>query len=83
MLLVIALDTCVGAIPVLGDVFDVAYKANRRNLEILEPYLGATPQKPRFTDYLVVGAAFLLLVLSIVLPVVIALHVLASIFGAN
>ncbi len=30
----IGVDLLVGAVPVVGDVFDVAYKSNRRNLEI-------------------------------------------------
>lgn len=32
----ILLDMTVGAVPVLGDVFDVAFKANRRNLGLLQ-----------------------------------------------
>lgn len=32
----ILLDTLVGALPILGDVFDVAFKANRKNLELFE-----------------------------------------------
>ena len=32
----ILLDLIVGSIPVLGDVFDVLYKANRRNLKLLK-----------------------------------------------
>lgn len=36
MLLNAAADTVVGAIPVLGDLFDAGYKANQRNLELLE-----------------------------------------------
>ncbi|QEH34445.1 hypothetical protein OJF2_29840 [Aquisphaera giovannonii] len=35
----VLLDTAVGAIPLLGDLFDVAFKANTRNLRLLEPYL--------------------------------------------
>jgi hypothetical protein len=35
----IALDTVVGAIPVLGDVFDVAWKANKKNAALLSAYL--------------------------------------------
>ena len=35
MLANIALDTLIGEIPVLGDVFDFAFKANLRNLAIL------------------------------------------------
>jgi hypothetical protein len=31
-------DTAVGAIPLLGDLFDVAFKANTRNLQLLEPF---------------------------------------------
>jgi hypothetical protein len=29
-----AVDLAVGAIPILGDVFDVAFRSNRRNLEL-------------------------------------------------
>ena len=34
------LDFAVGTVPLLGDVFDVAFKANRRNIEILKRHLG-------------------------------------------
>ena len=33
------IDTVVGAVPVLGDVFDVAYKANRKNVALLKAHL--------------------------------------------
>lgn len=36
----IILDFIVGLIPFLGVIFDVAYKANIRNLKILEKYTG-------------------------------------------
>jgi hypothetical protein len=32
----VALDSMVGAIPVLGDIFDVAFKSNARNAALLE-----------------------------------------------
>jgi hypothetical protein len=35
----VALDTLVGAIPVLGDMFDVSYKSNRRNIALARRYL--------------------------------------------
>jgi len=35
----VLLDIAVGAIPLLGDLFDVAFKANTRNFRLLEPYL--------------------------------------------
>lgn len=31
----VVLDTVVGSVPLLGDVLDVAFRANRRNLELL------------------------------------------------
>jgi hypothetical protein len=37
----IALDTLVGAIPLLGDVFDVAWKANKKNIALLNAYLAS------------------------------------------
>ena len=35
----IALETFVGFVPILGDVFDFYFKANLRNLDILEEHL--------------------------------------------
>lgn len=37
----VAIDTLIGAIPVIGDVFDFAYKANLKNLRIYEQALYA------------------------------------------
>jgi hypothetical protein len=36
----VALDVLVGAVPVLGSVFDFAFKANRRNLRLLRRFIG-------------------------------------------
>jgi hypothetical protein len=40
MLLNIAIDLAAGAVPVVGDVFDVAFKANRRNMDLLRAHAG-------------------------------------------
>ena len=34
----VAIEGVVGAIPVLGDLFDVGFRANRRNVKILKEY---------------------------------------------
>lgn len=39
MLLNLLLDTLLGAVPLLGDLFDVGYRANRRNVDLLEAHL--------------------------------------------
>lgn len=36
----ILMDTAIGEIPVVGDIFDFFYKANRRNLNILKKHQG-------------------------------------------
>lgn len=38
----LALDTTVGAVPLLGDLFDMAYKANQRNMRIVIEHLERT-----------------------------------------
>jgi hypothetical protein len=39
MLVNVALDGVVGAVPLVGDAFDVAFRANRRNLALLREHL--------------------------------------------
>lgn len=39
MLLNVLVDVAVGAIPFLGDLFDFAFKANRRNIALLKRYI--------------------------------------------
>ena len=38
MALNILIDALVGAIPVLGDIFDVAFKANQRNIKLMREH---------------------------------------------
>ena len=40
----VLIDMAVGSIPLLGDIFDVAFKANRRNLDLLRRNLPADPR---------------------------------------
>ena len=44
MLSNIALDALIGTVPILGDIFDFAFKAQTRNLALLDAYV-ATPHK--------------------------------------
>ena len=38
----VMLDGLVGAVPLVGDAFDVAFRANRRNMDLLRAHLGKT-----------------------------------------
>ena len=44
MLANVAIDGVVGAIPLVGDVFDVAWRANRRNIALFQKHLASEPR---------------------------------------
>ena len=41
----VLIDVAVGAIPLLGDLFDIGFKANTRNIQLLEPYRHRDPRE--------------------------------------
>ncbi len=43
MLANVAIETIVGTVPILGDAFDIAWKANRKNYLLLERAIGNIP----------------------------------------
>lgn len=73
MVINIAIDALVGAIPIVGDAFDVVWRANRRNLEILERHRGDPSAEPTTLDKVLVYGGVVLAVLSVALPLAIAL----------
>jgi hypothetical protein len=40
MLLNVAVEAALGAVPILGDLLDVAWKANQRNVDIIDRHFG-------------------------------------------
>ncbi|MBB4039033.1 hypothetical protein GGR34_000668 [Microvirga flocculans] len=46
----VAVDTVIGAVPFAGDVFDVFFKSNERNLRIIHEHLGTPKRGPRQID---------------------------------
>ena len=65
MVLNLGIDAVVGAVPILGDIFDFAFKANRRNLDLLERYV-QRPAATRRSSRGVLIAALGLLALMII-----------------
>jgi hypothetical protein len=57
MLVNVVVDTGIGAIPVLGDLYDFFFRSNRRNLTLLERALGEPERPGRASDWAYVGAA--------------------------
>jgi len=85
MLLNILVDTLVGCVPMVGDFFDLFWRANRKNLELIERYgtgAGHAREKPSGADYAIVGVGLLLIVASVVLPFLILGSILSAIASA-
>ncbi|VEP14404.1 conserved hypothetical protein [Hyella patelloides LEGE 07179] len=59
----IIFDSVVGIIPVLGDLFDVGWKANLRNMALLEKYLHITPKKRKSDFIFLIGLTLLLVII--------------------
>jgi len=56
MLVNVGIDVLVGAVPLLGDIFDFAWKANRKNAALLEAAVAAPDATRRASTGVVVGA---------------------------
>ena len=64
-----AIDMLVGSIPVLGSIFDFAYKANDRNLRLFREYHDEGKHKGTGLGYLllIIGVLLALLLVSVVI----------------
>ena len=64
----VALDTLVGAVPLLGDLFDAGWKSNTRNIGLLESHLERPVSTRRSSRRVVVlvGVALLLLLAGVI-----------------
>lgn len=68
----VALDAGLGAVPVIGDIFDFVWKANLRNVVLLERHLAAPGRAER------ADRSFVVLVMAGVLTLVLGLLALGT-----
>ena len=66
MLVNLGIDVLVGAVPALGDLFDAAWKANMKNVALLERHLAASAAPAR-EERSVVGATLLAVVVVVLI----------------
>lgn len=66
MLLVVAVDSVVGSLPIVGDLFDAVWKANSRNLALLESRIDDPAGEAMDRRYVLVVTALLALVFVLV-----------------
>jgi hypothetical protein len=81
MLANVAVDTAVGTVPLLGDLFDVGWKSNTRNVALLERYL-EQPAATKAASRGVVAAILVALVLLAAAGIALAVVVVRAIAGA-
>jgi hypothetical protein len=82
----VAIEVVVGAVPVLGDVFDIAWRANRRNYALLTGSV-TEPRKMKRKSWLFLAGMCLLLMALVLIPTLLiawlSVHVFGGIFGAK
>ncbi len=71
MLLNIGVDTVLGTLPLVGDVFDLFWRSNRRNLDLIRRYRDDPKARPSAVDHAIVALGIVLAITGIVLPIVI------------
>jgi Domain of unknown function (DUF4112) len=64
----VAIDTLVGAVPFMGDMFDVAWKANRKNFNLLQRASGRASRRQSWRDWLFLAGLALALAALIAVP---------------
>jgi hypothetical protein len=85
MALNIALDFVVGSIPIVGDLFDVYWKSNQRNMELIRRHLAAPPStstKLRWADRWFVAAVVVTLCLVLIGSLAVAYFAVAWLMEA-
>ena len=67
MVLNVLIETAVGSIPVFGNFFDIAWRANRRNYKLLEGSI-ADPRRHTLTSWLIFASIALVLLAIMLIP---------------
>ena len=68
----IGIEVVLGAVPVLGNLFDIGWRANRRNYALLERSL-SSGRRDSWRDWLFMGLIALALMSMVMLPFVLLL----------
>jgi hypothetical protein len=80
MLLNVAIDQLWGSVPILGDLFDAGFRANRKNLDLIESR-GGVRRRAGPTDYLVVASAIAAVIAIVLIPFLLLGGVVAAVWS--
>lgn len=75
----VAIDTALGAVPLVGDLFDFLYKSNTKNLKLYQQALNGQSRPKHDALYVALVIAGVLFLLA--LPLVLAVLLLRAVFG--
>ena len=78
MVLNAAIDVAIGLVPLLGDLADVAWKANLRNLALLERHAARPGLPPTRADYIFVAICLAVVAVVAILPILLLAWVIAA-----
>jgi hypothetical protein len=78
----IIVDAVIGSIPVLGDLGDVVWKANAKNVALLEEYLDIPQPERRRVDWLFLALLFGVLFLIVIGIGIVSVLLLRWLLGA-
>ena len=73
----VAIEVVVGSIPILGDMFDIAWRANRRNYALLVASV-EEPRKHTLQSWLFLGGVCVVLAALVLLPMLLLTWILGS-----
>jgi hypothetical protein len=77
----VAIDTVGGSIPLIGDLFDVAWKSNIRNLELLEQFANSPSGSGRLVSKGMVIAAIAVVTLLVIGGIWVSVLAFRALFG--
>ena len=82
----VVIEVSIGSIPILGDMFDIAWRANRRNYALLTGSI-YEPRKYTIQSWFFLAALCLVLAALIIVPMIlvtwIAAYIMRSLFGMD
>ncbi len=75
MMVNIAIEVLIGSIPLFGDIFDIAWKANRRNYNLMTRHL-RQPHRHTWRDYAFLAILFAAVLAILAIPVIVLVLIL-------
>lgn len=69
MLVNVGIEAAAGAVPFIGDLFDIAFKANRRNYQLLKSHL-MQPQRQAAHDWIFLILTLVVVTAAMAIPII-------------